>query len=97
MPAKKWNKEETFALIQQYDRFPKLGNITLPEYRNKEIKRVKLKNCQRGISDKGITRKWNTLRSQMYAEKKKKSESRIDEVCLKMNLKFYDAHFMVLP
>ena len=54
MGTKKWIKEETFALIQQYERFPELWNINLPEYRNKELKMSKMKEIfeKLKISDK---------------------------------------------
>ena len=59
MVVKKWSKEEPFALIQQYERFLELWNITLSEYRNKELKMSKIKELSEslGISDKEITRK----------------------------------------
>ena len=102
MSAKKWNKDQTIALIQQYEKFPELWNVTLLEYRNKELKISKIKEIAEnlGISEKEITRKWHNLRSQMCAEarklKKKKSGSGAEEVCFKSNWEFYDAlQFMV--
>ena len=59
MSAKKWNKDQTIALIQQYEKFPELWNVTLLEYRNKELKISKIKEIAEnlGISEKKITRK----------------------------------------
>ena len=56
MSAKKWNKDQTIALIQQYEKFPELWNVTLPEYRNKELKISKIKEIAEnlGISEKKL-------------------------------------------
>ena len=43
MAAKNWSKEKPFALIQQYERFSELWNITLSEYRNKKLKMSRIK------------------------------------------------------
>ena len=60
MGAKKWSKEETFALIQQCEKFLELWNITLPENRKKELKMKEISESL-GISGKEITQKWHNL------------------------------------
>ena len=57
MAKKEWNKEEACAVIRQYEVFPELWNITLPEYRYKEFKGVKLKKYQRACEFK-ISKFW---------------------------------------
>ena len=56
MAATKWSKKETCAVIQQYDKFPELCNITSPEYRNKGFKMSKIKE----ISELGNFRYQNS-------------------------------------
>ena len=91
MATKKWSKEETFALLQQYERFSELWNITLPEHRNTELKMSKIKETLESleISDTEITRKWHNLLSQICAELRKLKKKKVEEIfyAVKINYK----------
>ncbi|KAK3857925.1 hypothetical protein Pcinc_035851 [Petrolisthes cinctipes] len=98
----KWDNDETMSLIQQYERFPELWNVSLIQYRNKEKKPSAIKEIAKtlNIPESEITRKWHNLRCQMNSEtkkiKKKKSVLGTDDVTVKSMWEFYDAvHLMI--
>ncbi|KAG7167605.1 putative Alcohol dehydrogenase transcription factor Myb/SANT-like-containing protein 27, partial [Homarus americanus] len=85
----KWDSDKTMLLIQQYERFPELWNVSLMEYRKKEKKTNAIKEIAEilNLPESEITRKWHNLLCQMNSEmrklKKKKSGIGADDVILK--------------
>ena len=98
----KWDSSKTMLLIENYERYPELWNISLKEYRDRERKAIAVKKISEvlDVPESEILRKWHNLRCQMNNEirkmKTKKSGMGADEVQIKSKWEYFDAlHFMI--